>query len=310
MKRKGIYQIKNKINEKKYIGQSLDIDKRLKSHLNSLSNGTHINKHLQKDYIKYGEETFEVSIIEECYPRDLNRKESEHCYTNDVWNPKKGYNKGALKDYRLLSKEDAIYYKNKFLIRLFSDDNPKQLKFVIYKDAEIFGLDYTQIRIFLEEITEEDTNKYGCFLDVRENFFEGKLTITVNQYKDFENPFLKTKELSDKLSVLENNNSLTKEELEEMEKLEKQLYERYLYNLELLLSRVSLREEIKMHLIEEFILGVIQTTVTIEEASHIDLIEDYIESFLYDEDIKAAKEFCSIVNTYSYESLYLDDRFE
>lgn len=95
-----------------------------------------------------------------------------------------------------------------------------------------------------------------------------------------------------------------------MEKFEKKLAERYLHNLELLLSKVSLREEIKRHLIEEFVLGDIETTLTISEASHLDLIESYVESFLYNDDMEAAHKFCSIVNTYSFESLYLDDRFE
>ena len=62
----GIYRIKNLINNKIYIGESIDLDSRLSNHKSALKTGHHINKHLQSAYNKYGEDNFEFKIIELC----------------------------------------------------------------------------------------------------------------------------------------------------------------------------------------------------------------------------------------------------
>lgn len=43
----GIYCIENKVNHKKYIGQSIEIHQRWKRHVYDLNKGVHNNKHLQ-----------------------------------------------------------------------------------------------------------------------------------------------------------------------------------------------------------------------------------------------------------------------
>lgn len=67
---KGIYQIKNIQNNKLYIGQSIDIIKRFQHHKSDLNTNKHYNKHLQAAWIKYGEQSFEFSILEEV--EDIN----------------------------------------------------------------------------------------------------------------------------------------------------------------------------------------------------------------------------------------------
>ena len=59
----GIYQIRNKINNKSYIGCAFDIRRRLKEHTNLLRNNKHYNIYLQRAWNKYGEENFEVIIL-------------------------------------------------------------------------------------------------------------------------------------------------------------------------------------------------------------------------------------------------------
>lgn len=71
----GIYCIENKTNGKKYIGKSVNIQKRWKEHKSQLCNGTHVNSYLQHSWDKYGEFAFEFSIIEECAEGDLNDRE-------------------------------------------------------------------------------------------------------------------------------------------------------------------------------------------------------------------------------------------
>ena len=59
----GIYKIENKVNGKVYIGQSIDIEKRWKSHISYLNKGIHRNKHLQSAWDKYGEGNFDKKIL-------------------------------------------------------------------------------------------------------------------------------------------------------------------------------------------------------------------------------------------------------
>lgn len=61
----GIYHIKNLINEKVYIGSSVNIKTRLAKHKTYLINNCHSNKHLQSSFVKYGESVFVFEVLEE-----------------------------------------------------------------------------------------------------------------------------------------------------------------------------------------------------------------------------------------------------
>lgn len=60
----GIYQIKNLINGKIYIGSSIDIRGRWWNHKSMLKRGIHDNAHLQRAWDKYGSKIFKFSILE------------------------------------------------------------------------------------------------------------------------------------------------------------------------------------------------------------------------------------------------------
>jgi len=72
----GIYKITNIINNKVYIGQSKDIDTRLRGHKSTLKANTHFNIHLQRAYNKYGINSFTYDIQEECSEDVINNRES------------------------------------------------------------------------------------------------------------------------------------------------------------------------------------------------------------------------------------------
>jgi len=59
----GIYKITNKIDNKFYIGSSVDIRQRWYRHKSMLRNSCHTNQHLQNAWNKYGENCFEFEII-------------------------------------------------------------------------------------------------------------------------------------------------------------------------------------------------------------------------------------------------------
>jgi group I intron endonuclease len=62
-KKIGIYTITNLINEKVYVGSSIDLDSRLSNHKSKLYNNTHSNNKLQTDWNKFGDKNFSFKVI-------------------------------------------------------------------------------------------------------------------------------------------------------------------------------------------------------------------------------------------------------
>jgi len=86
-----IYLIENKINGKKYVGQTIqnDIKRRWNSHKN-LKHKT-VGKILLNAYKKYGTENFSYKIICICFDEDTNKYEKEYIKYNNTLYPN-GYN--------------------------------------------------------------------------------------------------------------------------------------------------------------------------------------------------------------------------
>lgn len=57
-----IYKIENIITKQKYIGQTIDINRRKKKHFNTLDANKHDNPKLQASYNKYGKENFSFEL--------------------------------------------------------------------------------------------------------------------------------------------------------------------------------------------------------------------------------------------------------
>jgi group I intron endonuclease len=71
----GIYCIENKLDGKKYIGQSKNINNRFRKHTRDLDEGKHKNEHLQNAWNKYGKNCFSFSVVEKCSASCLNERE-------------------------------------------------------------------------------------------------------------------------------------------------------------------------------------------------------------------------------------------
>jgi hypothetical protein len=105
LKTAGIYMIFNKINNKKYIGSSVNMYQRGHSHRSYLRNGRHQNAHLQSSYNKYGESNFSISILE--FTTDLLIREQHWI---DLLNPEYNFTKDVLRN--VLSEESRLKQSN------------------------------------------------------------------------------------------------------------------------------------------------------------------------------------------------------
>lgn len=67
----GVYAIRNTRNGKSYIGSSVNLASRIKSHASRMRNGVSKNRYLQADWDSHGPEAFSVEVLVYCLP--------EHC---------------------------------------------------------------------------------------------------------------------------------------------------------------------------------------------------------------------------------------
>lgn len=88
----GIYKITNKFNNKKYIGQSINVTDRKNTHFQALRRGDHSNSHLQNAFNKYGESQFSFEIIEHCPVEHLDEREIYFIDKYNSTNRHLGYN--------------------------------------------------------------------------------------------------------------------------------------------------------------------------------------------------------------------------
>lgn len=91
---RGIYIIRNEINNKVYIGKSENLKQRIKRHITTLFNGTNRNKHLQAAFEKYGSENFDVSLLQILNKDDdINEREKYWINYFNATDKRFGYNK-------------------------------------------------------------------------------------------------------------------------------------------------------------------------------------------------------------------------
>lgn len=88
----GIYQIKNTINGKLYIGSTINLKQRFNDHKKLLRYNKHPNKYLQSSWIKYGESNFIFELIQEVSHDLLLIREQYFIDLHSSYDKKKGYN--------------------------------------------------------------------------------------------------------------------------------------------------------------------------------------------------------------------------
>jgi len=76
----GVYQIKNLVNGKIFIGSAQNLNGKINSHRFQLKMGSHRNRTLQREYALLGEENFSFTVLDYLEPR----KTPEYDYTADL----------------------------------------------------------------------------------------------------------------------------------------------------------------------------------------------------------------------------------
>jgi len=119
----GIYKIKNLVNNKIYIGSSINIGKRWRDHKWYLKENKHHNSHLQSSYNKYGLENFEFIIELECDLNNLLIEEKrlikEYCASDNKY----GYNVND-PEHIFLGKKHSEKTKKKLSLQKIGNKNP------------------------------------------------------------------------------------------------------------------------------------------------------------------------------------------
>lgn len=88
----GIYKITNTISGKYYIGSGRNIVERFWGHKKALIFGTHYNRHFQRSWNKYGEESFKFVVLLYCDKQDLMFYEQRAIDVYQAFNRRYGYN--------------------------------------------------------------------------------------------------------------------------------------------------------------------------------------------------------------------------
>jgi hypothetical protein len=106
----GVFQIRNKINDRVFIDSSNNIPGKINRHTFALNAGLHASKSLQADWNEFGASAFEFETVEPLEPRDDQNYDykSDLNTLEDLWLEKlqpfddKGYNE------RKMSREERL----------------------------------------------------------------------------------------------------------------------------------------------------------------------------------------------------------
>ena len=123
----GIYCIKNLVDEKVYIGQSVNLHKRLDDHKSDLKHNRHHNTYLQHAYNKYGAENFDFNIIHECSIEELDLLEIYYiCEVYHSQDRDCGYNRESGGNFKKTVSEETKLKISKAGKKRF--ENPEEIE--------------------------------------------------------------------------------------------------------------------------------------------------------------------------------------
>ena len=141
----GIYKIENLINGKKYIGQSIHIERRWSEHCFP-SNSSQISLAIKE----FGKENFSFNVIEECLVEDLDKKEAYwiNFYNSIIPN---GYNVTENSE----TSHTNYYFKGKETIEGIINDLKNNLDLSLKAIAEKYNINVSNVSRINQGITHK-----------------------------------------------------------------------------------------------------------------------------------------------------------
>jgi hypothetical protein len=178
----GIYKIVNLENGKEYVGSSLDVNQRCRKHKSNLINKKKGQiRRLQKDFNKFGIESFEFVLLESCAPDALNKKEKK-------WLKKLSPRYNVSKNTTVLGTKRTEKQCNRMslAIKKLLRENPEQMQQQIQKARhacrEFYAFDPKGKRIG-KFITQGDcSKKIGVSTANISNYLRGEVKSTKHGY--------------------------------------------------------------------------------------------------------------------------------
>ena len=157
-----IYQIENLKNGHKYVGSTVEKERRWQQHRSKLELGEHENDHLQKSWNKYGESVFEFSVLEKVNETsDLIQREQ---YYLDILEP----------EYNIIPKADRSEMSEESKRKMSENhadftgkNHPQYGTHPTGKDAAMYGKHHTKetkrkiSEALKDKMTEEKNPMYG-----------------------------------------------------------------------------------------------------------------------------------------------------
>lgn len=105
--------IRNKANGKVYVGSAVKLNKRWDNHKSDLRKNKHHSKHLQSAWNKYGQESFDFVLLEECIPEVLIMREQNWIDFFKSYDDRFGYNIAAIVGNNFLGRKHTEEAKEK-----------------------------------------------------------------------------------------------------------------------------------------------------------------------------------------------------
>lgn len=181
----GIYQIYNPINNKRYIGSSINVERRLKEHLRNLEKNRHCNDHLQSAYNKY-KDVLQFQFLEECEPDECLIFEQYYLDYYKSYIREFGYNIDPEAKYagKHLSEETKEKIRQKALCRKISKETIEKIRLKNLGKKRPKQSDKMKSRW---DITKQYFG-YNCMSEEKKKEVIDKIRIkTIERYKDYRN---------------------------------------------------------------------------------------------------------------------------
>lgn len=183
----GIYLIRNLINGKVYIGKSNNIYRRIQAHIHGLNtkNLKRENEHFINSWYKYGKNSFEYIILEECSFEELKEKELYYILQYNSLNRDKGYNFRLDSESGMIPLESTRKKYSEALHRRYS--NPEE-RIRVSKRTSKFWKENPDIKESMGNKIKKIKQKYRFYkMDEEENILESFETIEelLNKYPQY-----------------------------------------------------------------------------------------------------------------------------